>query len=105
VIGALSSERGLIIATGGGAVLRQENIRALKQNGIVVFLDRPLDKLITTDDRPLSSSREALKKRYDERIDIYRGSADVTADASGSIDEVAANVLAACGLNASVNAE
>ena len=37
-----ASEAGKIIATGGGAVLRKENVRALKQKRVVVFIDRPL---------------------------------------------------------------
>ena len=94
----LSLTNGLIIATGGGAVLRKENVRNLKRNGIVIFLDRPLEKLITTDDRPLSSSREALEKRYNERIDIYRGCADAIVDASGSIEEVTDEVLKVLGI-------
>lgn len=99
VISEISQESGLIIATGGGAVLRSENVRALKQNGLVLFLDRPLEMLITTDDRPLSSKRSDLEKRYNERIDIYRSMADVIIDGSHSIDTVAREVLEAMKVN------
>ncbi|MBR7098383.1 MAG: AAA family ATPase, partial [Clostridia bacterium] len=74
----ISMRQGEIIATGGGAILRAENVRMLKQNGRLYWLDRPLEKLIPTEDRPLSSSREALERRYRERYAIYRGAADVT---------------------------
>ncbi len=67
---------GMVIATGGGAVLRPENVDALKQNGVVFFLNRPLEDIIPTDDRPLSSDIDALKKRFEERYDIYVKSAD-----------------------------
>ena len=87
VIKSIADKSGCIIATGGGAVLRHENVRALKHNGVVVFLDRALENLITTDDRPLSSSREALERRYHERYDIYRASADVVIDANTDINE------------------
>lgn len=87
VIKSIADKSGCIIATGGGSVLRHENVRALKHNGVVVFLDRALENLITTDDRPLSSSREALEKRYNERYDIYRASADVIIDANTDINE------------------
>ena len=87
VIKSIADKSGCIIATGGGAVLRHENVRALKHNGVVVFLDRALENLITTDDRPLSSSREALCKRYHERYDIYRAAADVIIDANTDINE------------------
>lgn len=94
---SLALEGGLIIATGGGAVLREKNVRNLKRNGLVVFLDRPLDKLIATDDRPLSSSRDALTGVYNARIDIYRRSADVIIDAGGTVEEVSEAVLQAIG--------
>ncbi len=76
VIISAAAKNGCVIATGGGAVLREQNVTALKGNGTLYFIDRPLEKLITTDDRPLSSSREALEKRYCERYKIYCDSAD-----------------------------
>ncbi|MBE6018023.1 MAG: shikimate dehydrogenase [Lachnospiraceae bacterium] len=97
-IKSIALRDGMLVATGGGAVLRKENVRDLKRNGVVIFLDRPLDKLISTDDRPLSSSREALEKRFNERYDIYKSCADITIDASGSIKQVTEKVLEALGL-------
>lgn len=67
---------GAVIATGGGAILRESNVRALKQNGKLFFLDRPLEELIPTDDRPLASTVDAIKKRYKERYDIYKSVSD-----------------------------
>ena len=67
---------GMVIATGGGAVLREENVDALRQNGVIFFLNRPIEDIVPTDDRPLSSDYEALKKRFEERYDIYVKSAD-----------------------------
>ncbi len=83
---------GYIISTGGGAVLREENISALKENGKIYFIDRPLYALVPTSDRPLSSSREDIEKRYHERIDIYIGAADVIIDADCSAEEVARKI-------------
>ncbi len=87
VIANMSLKQNAVIATGGGAVLNARNIELLKENGFVVFLDRSIEKLITTEDRPLSSTREALEKRYNERYDIYCSSADLIVDANGSIEE------------------
>ena len=70
-------ESGVIIATGGGAVLREENVRRLKRNGTLIFLDRPLEALIATPDRPLSANPEALRARFLERYDRYCAVADV----------------------------
>lgn len=92
VIGQAAEKRGYIIATGGGAVLREENVRAMKKNGIVVFLDRDPDLLTATKDRPLSSTREALEKLYEERYPIYKKAADMTVPSDRSVGEVAEDV-------------
>lgn len=68
---------GHVIATGGGAILREENVFRLKQNGILIFLDRPLAEIATTGDRPLSSNREMLEQRYRERYPKYCACADI----------------------------
>ncbi|MBQ2933142.1 MAG: shikimate dehydrogenase [Clostridia bacterium] len=76
VIADASARQNAIIATGGGAVLREQNITLLKGNGKIYFIDRPLELLITTDDRPLSSNRDDLIKRYNERYEIYCNTCD-----------------------------
>ncbi len=89
----LSKNNSSVIATGGGVVLNKKNIELLKENGKVFFLDRPLEMLLTTDDRPLSSNKADLEKRYNERYDLYRTSADVVIDGSGTVDEVVNQIL------------
>ncbi len=76
VISEISLKNGAIISTGGGAILKEQNIYSLKHNGIVFFLDRELSELIPTDDRPLANSKESIIKRYNERIDIYNSTCD-----------------------------
>ena len=93
VVQELSSESGTIIASGGGVILREENVRALKRNGVLIFIDRPLELLQATADRPFSADPEALKKRYEERYDIYCYTADYRVDGSGSAEEVADLIL------------
>ncbi len=73
----LSSQNRLIIATGGGAVLRKENVRALKRNGKIFFINAELSRLRATESRPLSNSEEKLRKLYAERMEIYKSTADV----------------------------
>lgn len=80
---------GAVIATGGGAVLRAENVKNLKKNGKVVFLDRDLQLLTPTADRPTASDIEAMKKRYEQRYDIYTDTADIKVNGSLSAEEVA----------------
>lgn len=89
----LSKNNSSIISTGGGAILNEKNIELLKENGKVFFLDRPLEKLLTTDDRPLSSNKADLEKRYNERYDLYKASADVVIDASGTVEDVVNQIL------------
>lgn len=89
----IAPKTGMVIATGGGSILREENIRALKRNSKIYFLDRPLDELITTDSRPLSSSRGALEELYRQRYEKYISCADVVIDGSGSIETVRDRIL------------
>lgn len=93
IIDEISNKNGLIISTGGGAVLREENIRALTRNGIIFFLDRSLGLLMPTSDRPLSSTAEDMRRRYNERYPIYLMTSDVKIDGDGSISEVADEVI------------
>ena len=93
VIKELSGENSLVIATGGGAILRKENISALKYNGKVYFLDRSLENLMATESRPLSSDRVSLEKRYNERYGIYCSSCDVHIDADGDATSVAEKIM------------
>ena len=72
----LTSEQGVIIATGGGVVLRKENVFNLKKNGLLFFIDRPLEAIKPTDDRPLSSSEDKLRQVYEYRYPIYTREAD-----------------------------
>ncbi len=83
---------GAVIATGGGAILREENIKNLKKNGKVVFLDRDLELLTPTSDRPTASDLEAMKKRYEQRYDIYTSTADIKVNGSLSAEDVAETV-------------
>lgn len=89
VIKEVSVNNNQIIATGGGAILKEENITYLKQNGNIYFLNRDLEKLIPTSNRPLSSDIDALKKRYDERYPIYTKTADIIINGNGTPNEVA----------------
>ena len=95
VIRELALRSGTVIATGGGCVKRRENVRALKRNGTVVYIDRPLEKLIIGEGRPLSSSKDALERLFIERRDLYEGYADVHADGSGEPDDVAREIIKA----------
>ena len=66
---------GAVIATGGGIILRPENMAALGETGVVFFLDRPPEDIAGEDHggRPLiGSDRERVFQLYTQRIHLYR---------------------------------
>ena len=81
-----------LLSCGGGIIKRGENLRALHQNGVVLFLDRPLDALTVGGGRPLSSSTEALKKMEAERRPLYLAAADAVIPNSGTVEDTAAAI-------------
>ena len=77
VICEISSMGCRIISTGGGAVLREENVRCLKRNGKLFFLNADISRLHSTDSRPLSDTPKKLENLYAERMSLYTETADV----------------------------
>ena len=92
VIREVSTETGAIIATGGGAILRAENVDALRANGRLYFRDRPLENLKATASRPLSSTREALTALYEARLPLYKAAADETISDTASAEDAAQRI-------------
>ncbi len=81
-----SAKSGCVIATGGGAVLKKENVDFLRSNGKIFFLNRPIEDILPTDDRPLSRNRTDLQKRFDERYPIYQETADEEIFVDGKVE-------------------
>jgi shikimate dehydrogenase len=93
VIHNLAGENGLVIATGGGAILNGDNVFNLRYNGKILFIDRPLELLIPTDSRPLSNNRATLENLYNKRYPIYCDSCDARINAVGTPTDIAENIL------------
>lgn len=89
IIRQCAKRHSLVIATGGGCVTDAENIRALRQNGRLYYLRRPLD-LLATDGRPLSANLDAL---YALRAALYCAAADCTVDNSAAPTDAAQRIL------------
>ena len=70
VLTELGTRSGLIIATGGGCVTRPENYKHLHQNGLIIWLQRPIVHL-ATDGRPLSQTNK-LEDMYRSRMPMYQ---------------------------------
>ena len=66
---------------------RAENVRALRQNGVVLFIDRPVDALAVGGGRPLSSSMDALRQMEAQRRPLYLAAADAVIPNNGTLDE------------------
>ena len=84
VTGAYAARSGLVIACGGGVVTRLENRDLLRQNGRVVFLDRPNGEL-SDEGRPVSQAR-GIERVAAERMGLYCAWADVTLPCTGSAE-------------------
>ena len=94
ILQELVKSQNAVIATGGGVVLRTENLDLIRHNSIVIYLKASLDSQIkrTKHDkkRPLIQTRErraTLAKLARSRNPIYEQVADITIDTDGqSID-------------------
>lgn len=86
-VAEVSTRQGIVISTGGGTVMFPDNVRALKRNGVLCFLDRKLERLMPTGDRPLSRDPESLRQLYEQRLPVYRSVADVSVYNDGSMPQ------------------
>lgn len=84
-----------VLSCGGGVVKRPENLRALRQNGVVLFIDRPLDALTVGGGRPLSTSAEALKAMEAQRRPLYLAAADAVIPNETTVADAVAAALEA----------
>ena len=95
----LSALQDKVLAMGGGVVLRQENISSLKENGLIIFLDRSPEDIIgdvDTQTRPLlAAGRQRIYDLYAQREALYRAAADVTVQNKGSIQDVLSSLAEA----------
>lgn len=72
----LSSLKGkTIISSGGGVIKRKSNIDYFKENGIIIFIDRPVEEILKDVDvssRPLlKDGKDRIYNLYNERYELY----------------------------------
>ncbi|MFA6842908.1 MAG: shikimate kinase [Bacilli bacterium] len=88
VISNLALNKGMIIATGGGVVLRENNMKLLKSNGIILFLDKDVEKIAhdtqLNDKRPLTMNKEQLYECYKTRYPLYKKYSDIIINISSN---------------------
>lgn len=86
-----------VIATGGGIILRPENMAALSATGLVFFRDRDLADILGEDHmgRPLvGSDPDKLRLLYTQRIELYRKYAQYTISNTKTAEEAAVRIAA-----------
>jgi shikimate kinase len=89
MIQELTQIKGIVLATGGGVILREQNREALTKNGFVIYLQCSVDKIVqrTKRDtqRPLlftDNPRECIEKLFLERDAYYLSCADFIIETS-----------------------
>lgn len=93
VIEEISTKQNCVISTGGGAILREQNVDFLKQNGTILFIDRKITNIRPTDDRPLSNNFEKLKELYKTRYPIYKASCDIQIKNNKDVNSVVEKLM------------
>ncbi len=74
-------------------MLRRRNMRSLAANGIIIWLDRSLDKLVPSDATPLSSTPQDMERLYSERRRKYERYADLRVPADGAPAQTADKMI------------
>ena len=93
VIKEVSLRKNVIISTGGGCIINPENIKTLKANGRIFFLDRKPEDLVPTDDRPLANEKSKIMKLYEERLPIYQRTADYIINGEVGISQTVQDII------------
>jgi shikimate kinase len=98
MIKQLTQMRGIVLATGGGAILLEENRRLLQKNGFVVYLQcsitRILERTRRDTQRPLlktDNPKERLESLFREREPLYLSCADFKIDTGVMPSKAAVN--------------
>ena len=96
----LTELKGIVLATGGGAILRQENRDLLKENGIIIYLqcsiDRIMERTRRDTQRPLlktANPKERIEQLYKEREPLYLNCADLVVDTGIMQSKAAVNYI------------
>jgi len=89
----IAKENSLIVASGGGIVLNYENIRAFRQNSLIIYLQRDLKLLEIGGLRPLSKDYQELEKMYQKRHQLYLKYCDYAVENNGEINKTVNEII------------
>ncbi len=105
VIAEVSAKENMVIAVGGGAVINTENVKNLKQNGILIWLKANADTIAkrllkdkkTASQRPSLTGKsvvEEIEEVLRERLPLYQQAADIEVDTERySPEEIASLII------------
>jgi shikimate kinase len=100
IIAILAQKQNIVLATGGGAVLRESNRQVLKAHGLIVYLYANLEDLWTRTkgdkNRPLLQTdhpKQRLATLFAERHPLYQDIADIVIDTTGQHVHAIAHLL------------
>ncbi len=93
IIKEISPKTSVVISTGGGVILKEENVDYLKLYGKIFFLNRNIDSLTPSADRPLTKTKEQLEKIYNKRLPIYKKTCDVEIEFNPNLEKEVKSVL------------
>lgn len=94
-------DRPVVMAPGGGAILRAENRELMTRHGLTVWLDAPFElcwRRIAQDGvvRPLAPDEATARARFEERTPLYRqAERQIPIDAEMTPEEIVAKIVEA----------
>lgn len=93
----IGNHDGYVISTGGGVIKRKENIEALHRNGIIIYLDRPVENIyqdVDISSRPLlKDGPQKLYELFKERHQSYLDACDYHIINDSSLDDVIQKII------------
>ena len=103
----LAKRQGLVIATGGGALINPDNAREFQKTGEIILLDTPLralqERLKNCDDRPVLKQGDPdraafIAQLHAKRMPFYQSAANWVIDAGAPVKEVTRRIMQALSL-------
>ncbi len=88
---SVSSLRGVVIATGGGTILREKNVEKLRSCGVVIWLGRDLN-LLAQNNRPLSKNMP-ISRLFGQREEYYVAASDKKIENDEAAEKTAEKII------------
>ncbi|HBG5342880.1 TPA: shikimate kinase [Clostridioides difficile] len=92
-----------VVSTGGGVIKKDVNMEILKETGVIIFIDRPIQKIledININSRPLlKNGKDRLYNLYNERINLYKKFSDIEILNDKSLNNAVYNITNAISEN------